>query len=268
MEGHFGISGRKRKRIVVVGCGVSALVACLVGGAGAATRAQTGDTCTAAGNGTAYTLNVTIPSGAPQQFGFAFGSNARVTNINVAGTTGTLSTLNLPSKTTGAWITQSPLLPGAAVASVTTSAGVKGSFMVVPASSTQGAFYGPLTCTLSPGKVLGSSAFTVANHAAFISSARAWHLVVSVGAAGTVSANQLEQTTGTGGSKQSTAKSLVQARKLVLRSRGKVTLTLRPTAQGEKALAANGVIKVKLDVAFAPTGGKSASKIISLTLKR
>jgi hypothetical protein len=260
---------RSWRRSSAFGIVVVAFLGLIASGAGAATgAAQTGDTCTATGSGTAYTLNVTIPSGAPQQFGFAFGASAHVTNVNVAGLTGSLVSQNLPSNTTQAWITESPLLPGSAVASLATSAGVKGSFVVVPASSAQGAFDDAITCTLAPGKTVASGAFTVSSHASYVASAGGWRLVVSIGAAGTVSANELEPTSGTAGSKQTTAKSLVQARKSILKSPGKVTLTLKPTAQGEKSLSSTGAIKLKLDVAFAPTGGKSSTKIVTLTLKR
>ena len=118
----------------------AALLAAAALGATASGRSlsTSGDTCTATGNGTAYTLNISIPSGAPQQFGFAFGaSGASVTNANIGGASGQFSTVNLPTGSTGAWMTLTPMLPGSAVASLTTSAAVKGSFFVMPAASAQ-----------------------------------------------------------------------------------------------------------------------------------
>ena len=57
--------------------------------AGRAAPVATGDTCVATGNGTAYTLNITIPSTAPQQFGFAFAARgAAVRNAVVPGSQG------------------------------------------------------------------------------------------------------------------------------------------------------------------------------------
>jgi hypothetical protein len=249
---------------------VIALAASLAGAAGATTRSPSGDTCTATGTGTAYTLNITIPSGTPQQFGFAFGAaGTAVTNIDVPGSDGTFSSQNVPSSTTGAWVTLSPLMPGSAVASLTTRAPVTGAFRVVPASSTQSTFLDPITCTLSPSLTpVPSSAFTVNHHVTYDSKAHGWHLGVAISGRGTVSALQLEPTVGTTSSKSLTAKSLVQARNAGLKSRGTVTLLLKPTALGSKTLAAKGSISVKLSVIFAPTGGKSATKVVSLNLKR
>jgi hypothetical protein len=61
---------------------------------------------------------------------------------------------------------------------------------------------------------------------------------------------------------------LVTTHVLALKSAGKVTLTLRPTARGEKTLVASGSLHVRLVVVFDPKGGKSASKVVLLTLTR
>ena len=250
---------------------VIALAASVAGAAGATTKAPSGDTCTATGAGTAYTLNITVPSGSPQQFGFAFGAaGTAVTNIDVPGSDGTFSSQSVPSSTSGAWITLSPLMPGSVVASLTTRAPVTGAFRVMPASSTQSTFLDPITCAVAPSLTtpVPSRAFTVNHHVTYDNKAHGWRLGVVISGRGTVSALQLEPTLGTASSKSVTAKSLVQARDAGLKSSGTVTLLLKPTPLGSKTLATKGSMTVKLSVIFAPTGGKSATKVVSLELKK
>jgi hypothetical protein len=216
-------------------------------------------------------LNITVPSGAPQQFGFAFGATgANVTNIDIAGTEGTLSNQSLPAKTTSAWMTASPVMPGSAVASVATSAPVTGTFTVVPASAAQptATYLDPIPCALVHGAPLPSNAFSILRPLTYAKAIHGWHMGVKIPGAGIVSAKQLRPTIGTGSSKPVTAKSLIQVRSLGLKSGGKVTLNLVPTQAGQAVLDKTGSIKLKLDVVFAPTGGKSGSKIIALTLKK
>jgi hypothetical protein len=249
--------------------GVCLPAAFLVAPSGAAVKAPSGDTCTATGNGTSFTLNIAVTPNGPSQGGFAFGaSGVSVTNINIAGNQGALSTQNLPTNTTGEWLLTTPAVPGGTLtASLTTSGPVTGSFTVVAANSPPSTFSDPFLCALATGSPLPSNAFTVNQHVTYDSTAGAWHLVVSVPGAGTVSALQAVASSGGSGSKPVVAKSLVQTRKVVATSAGKFTLTLRPTPSGSAALKANGSIKLKLNVAFSPKGGKSASKIISLTLR-
>jgi hypothetical protein len=260
------------KRLLGFASGLLVTSALLTGTSSAQMQSSSGDTCTATGAGTSYTLNITVPSGAPPQYGFAFGANgATVTNIDIGGTEGTLSSQSLPAKTTSAWITVSPILPGgSSVASVATSAPVSGGFTVVPASAAQPTptYLDPINCAIARGSPPPSHAFTVDRHVAYSATAHGWRLVVTIPGAGTVSAKQLEPTVGTSTSKSVTAKSLVQARNLGLKSAGKVTLTLKPTAAGQTALNKNGSIKLKLNVVFDPKGGTSGSKILSLTLKK
>ena len=230
-----------------------------------------GDACSASGAGTSYTLNITVPSGASPQYGFAFGATgATVTNIDIGGAEGTLSTAGLPAKTTGAWFTVSPILPGSSVASIATSAPVTGGFSVVPASSAQPtpAYLDPITCAIAQGSAPPTHVFTVTQRVAYSPTAHGWHLVVTIPGPGNVSARQLEPTVGTSTASSVTAKSLVQARNLGLKTAGKVTLTLKPTAAGQAALNKIGSIKLKLDVVFDPAGGTSGSKILSLTLRK
>jgi hypothetical protein len=248
--------------------GFSAL---LSGTSSAQTQTASLDTCTATGSGTAYTLNISIPSGAPQQYGFAFGGpGANVTNIDIAGTEGTLSNQSLPANTTSSWMTPSPLMPGSSVASVATSAPVTGSFRVVPVSASQptATYLDPINCAIVHGTPLPSNAFTIIRPVTYSSAGHVWRMGVHIPGAGIVSAKQLLPTIGTGSSKSATAKSPVQVRSLGLKSAGKVMLTLKPTAAGLAALNKTGSIKLKLDVVYAPTGGKSGSKILALTLKR
>ena len=257
------------RRLLAMAFGVFGLASFLAVTAGALMQSPSRDTCTASGRGTAYTLNITIPAGAPQQFGFGFGApGATVTNINVAGTDGTLATQSLPAHTSGSWISLSPLLPGSAVVDLTTSGPITGSFMVVPASGSQPkpTYLDPLRCALSPGSPLPSNKFTVDRQTTYDPAAREWHLTVMIPGPGTVSANELESTFGGATSKSVTAKAQVQSRKVTLTTSGKVTLTLRPTAGGLQALKANGHIKLRMNVAFVPRDGSSASTIVSLTL--
>jgi hypothetical protein len=217
-------------------------------------------------------LNVTIPSGAPQQFGFALGApRATVTNIAVGGTNGAFSSSGVPRGTSGSWITLSPLLPGSAVAQVQTTGTAKGAFTVMPASAAQPkpAFFAAVRCPLSKGTPAGSSAFQVDKHLTYSKASGAWPLVVTIASAGRVSAIQEEPTIGTGSSKsQHTAMPLVHARSLGLKSPGKVTLMLKLTPQGQKAFMSRSAISVKLNVAFDPTNGPSSAKILTLTLRK
>ena len=242
--------------------------------AGAARQSASGDTCSATGSSGTYTLVISLPSSASEQGAFAIGApGIRIMSIKAPGNQGTFSTKSLPAKTTAAWLLAgSGAPPGSSVsAAVKTSGQVGTSFTVVPGSSmSDGAsvtYFDPIACAVSKA-VIPSSRFTVAPRASYDSAVGAWYLGVTISGAGTVSVNELEPTVGTVGSKQQTAKSLVQSRSRGLKSSGTVTMTLRPTASGLAALKANGSITVKLLVAFAPKGGKSASKIVRLALEK
>jgi hypothetical protein len=251
------------------GTALIALVAAgfLAGTTSAAPQAS-GDTCIAAGNGTSYALTVTIPSGAPSQYGFAFGApGAKVTNVVVGGSEGTFSTQHLPSSSSGSWITMTAVMPGSVVANLTTTQAATGSFTVTPASASTPAFFSPITCVVAHAAI-PSSAFTVDRNVSYVAAKHAWRLGVTIGGAGVVSAIEPEPTVATGASAQVTAKSLVQARSLGLKSAGKVALMLRLTPRGEKTIAGSGSLRVRLEVTFNPKGGKSATKMVSLTLKK
>jgi hypothetical protein len=252
------------------------LVAALAPASSAKSLAPSGDTCSATGSGTTYTLAVTLPSSAAEQGAFAVGaSGVTVSSIGAPGNQGSFSTTGLPARTTGAWVLSGPgAPPGSTVTlALTLSGSFAGtSFTVVPATSTssspQVTYYDPVTCSVTR-TVIPSNKFTIHYPVKYVSAARVWHLTVTTAGAGTVSATELEPTVGTLAPSQKTAKSLVQARSKTMKTGGTVTLTLRPTAKGLAALKSNhGSIKVKLTIGFAPKDGKSRTKVISLTLKQ
>jgi hypothetical protein len=229
----------------------------------------TGDTCTATGNGTAYTLAINIPSTAPQQFGFAFGARgAAVTNAVVSGTQGTFSTQQLPGGSSGAWITMTPLMPGSATASLTTTAAISGSFTVMPAGDTTPSYLEGFTCTMAHGTAMPSSSFSILGHPTYMRSSNAWRLGVRISGAGSVRVVNPMPSVGLGSVTVKTAMPLVVSHVVTLKRAGTATLTLRPTSRGLAMLAAKGSLHVRLQVIFDPRGGKSASKLMSVTLTK
>ena len=241
----------------------------LAGTSSALVQSPSGDTCTATGSGTSFALNISVPASGPAQGGFAVGaSGASVTNIEISGNVGTLSTQNLPVNTTGEWLLTSPATAGGSItANLTMSGPVTGPFTVVAANSPATTYTDPFRCAVSTVSAMPSNAFKVNQHVTYDSVAHAWHLAVTVPGRGAVSALQLVTTAVGTGTKSVVAKSLVQARQVVATSAGKFTLTLRPTATGDVALKAAGSIELKLNVSFSPKGGKLASKVIDLTLR-
>ena len=242
-----------------------AWAATLVAGSSAVVRSSTGDTCAASGNGTAYTLNITLTSGAPPQGGFAFGApGITVTNINIAGDTGTRSTHNLPAHTTGEWLLTNPPMPGGSViAALTTSGPVTGSFTVVAATFPPSAFFDPFRCPLTPGARAPSNSFTAGRQFAYTPATRTWSEFVTVPGPGRVNFVQAVATAGA-----VTSKPLIQSGMLSVKSAGKIKLTLKPTAAGKTALEAARSIKLELTITFSPQNGRSASKVLRLTLSK
>jgi hypothetical protein len=112
------------------------------------------------------------------------------------------------------------------------------------------------------------AAFTVDRRVSYDPISKAWRLSVKIADAGRVSAIEPELTIGTASSRSRTEKPLVQVRGQTLKSAGRVTLMLRPTARGQAMLATSGSIKLKLAVTFLPDGGTSGMKSISLVLKK
>jgi hypothetical protein len=243
-----------------------AVAAVLAAGANALAAASSGDSCTASGNGSTYTLHITMPAGT-QQYGFAFGaSGATVTNAVIPGSNGSFSTQNLAPNTSGAWISDSPL-SGAPVASVTLSGQMTGSLRVVPASGTQPTYMSPVTCKLA-NVASRTAVFSVASRPSYMPAAHAWRLSVAIAGAGTVSAKEAEPTIGTAAPQGATAKPYVHVKQVSLKTPGKVTLSVRPTAAGSQRLAAHGSLKIHLLVTFDAATGKSASKLVTLTLRK
>jgi hypothetical protein len=229
--------------------------------------AASGDTCTATGTGSEYTLHITIPAGS-QQYGFAFGaSGATVTNADIPGTDGSFSTQNLAPNTTGAWLTRSPVT-GSPDATLTLTGSAGGSFTIVPSSAKQTAYLAPVTCKATVVTATPSVTFSVDHTVKYVPALHAWHLSVKAPGAGTISARQLLPTVGTGGAKSVTAKSLVQSRRIVAKSGGTFVLTLRSTPAGVAKLASAGSIKANMSVTFDAANGKSASKQLTLTLRK
>jgi len=240
--------------------------AVMVAGSSARSESPSGDTCTATGTGNTYRIGITIPSGT-QQFGFAFGGNgAKITSVLIPGMNGSYSTQKLAPGTTGAWISDAPLT-GAPVASLTTSGAVKG-LTIVPSSASQSSYFDSVKCTMASAAGARGVAFTVVVPVTYDAAVGGWHLTVNIPTAGAVSARQLEPTTGGGSAKPVTSKSLVQTHMVTMKSGGKVTLTLKPTAAGADALMANGSIKAELHVTFDASDGRTAAKTVDLTLKK
>jgi len=243
--------------------GMSVAAAFLVATAGAVSQGPTGDTCTASGSGTAYTLDITLPPNAAQQGGFAFGApGITVTNIK-SSSEGAFSNQNLSPSTTGEWLLSNPAVVGATVtASLTTSGPVTGSFTVVTATVPASGSFAPFLCAVSRSAV-PSDAFTAAQHSSYDSANGTWHQLVTVSGPGTVSAVQQ-----IAANQVMMPKRLINSSRVIAKSGGTFALTLSPTGDGKKALAASGSMQLKLSITFAPKDGKSANRVLSLTLKR
>jgi hypothetical protein len=255
------------KRFLAVATAVFASVAFATTNAGAVGPSSSVDTCTATGNGTAYTLHITVPPGS-QQYGFAFGApGATVTNAVIPGMNGSFSSQHLAPNTSGAWISDSPVT-GAPIATLTLSGRATGALRIVPATAASPSYLGPVTCKLATAAPAADAVLSVAHGAAYSPAAHAWHLVVSIGGAGMVSAREPEPTIPSAAPGGATAKPFVQVRRTALKTPGKVTLTLRPTTAGEAKLAANGSLTVRLVVTFDASSGKSATKLVRLTLRK
>ncbi len=247
------------------------LAAFLAQSSGAAVAATpSGDICTATGGGTAYTLSIALGASSAPQSSFAVGASARhVTNITGSGQTGQYGSTGLPPNTTGELTMGNPAVPGESTSlAVTTSGPVSTQFTLVPQSSPPGTYFAPVTCPLEANTASKNVSFTVNAHPVYSAAAKRWHLIVAIPGAGTVSAKEPEPTVGTAGSASVTAPSLVVAKRVGLKTAGKVTLSLRATPIGQTRLASAGVLTVKLAVTYDPTGGKSATKLLHLTLRK
>jgi hypothetical protein len=239
-----------------------AAAAFLAPAATAHTTAVSGDTCTYSGNNSTYTVNIVSGAGA-QQTGFAFGGNGlTISNVSVSGKNGNYTTTNLPANTTAGWSSDEQLT-GSVAATLTVSGSLTGNIVIVP---TGGTAYNAVTCALRTNPAKAALSIHV-KAPLYVKTARAWHMLVSVPVAGTLSAVQPLATNITP-IKQLKAKALVQTHSIGTKTGGMLTLTLRPTSSGSTVLATKSVIKVKLRVTFNAMDGRTAQKTVSIALRR
>jgi hypothetical protein len=254
-----GQSDRMKKLMIAL-----AAAAFIAPAANAQTKVASGDTCTYSGSGASYTVSIAVGSGV-QQYGVAVGApGITVTNVSISGENGNYASTNLPPKTTGAWISDTPLT-GNLAATLAVSGTPTGKFVIVPAAS-QSSYLSPVTCSLKTSPVKATIDIKV-RAPKYSVSAHAWHLMVSVPVAGTLSAVQPLSTNITPVllDKQ---KALVQTHAIGTKTGGLITLTLRPTSSGSTMLASKHVIKVNLRVTFDATSGLSTHKTVSLMLRK
>lgn len=231
---------------------------------GASAALPTGDSCTASGSGTAYTLQITIPGSAPEQGGFAVGAlGGKVMGIASTDVTGTRSTSSLPSSTSIAWLLPSPALPGSVTIAVKTTNPVA-RFRVDAANAQATQFIDRFACVVSPATApLANNHFSAARVATYDRATRSWHLMVSVPAAGLLSATQQ-----VAANQVMAPRTLVVSSRIATKSPGQFALTLRLTGAGKKALTASNSLHVRLGIAFAPRNGLASSSLVDLTLAR
>jgi len=259
---------RRLAGAVIAVIGMSVTAAFMVATSGAVIQSPIGDTCTASGSGSTYTLLIGTGSG-PQQYGFAFGTGgATIANAVIPGNNGDFTTENLAPNTTGAWVSDTPL-SGSFVVSLSLRGTPTGSFTVVPSGASQSPYFARVTCTLSSGtSPKAHAALSVNTHVTYDAAVGGWHIVVTVPTGGTVSAAQPEPTISSASAKAVTAKPTIESNSVALKSAGKATLTLRPTGIGKTELKAKGAIKLQLRVTFDANNGTSGSKLLSLTLQK
>ena len=230
----------------------------------AVTQSPAGDTCAVNGNGTTYTVVISLGASSPEQGGFAFGvPGAKVTGIKITGTQGA-STSILAPKTTAAWRLDAAAVPGASIsASLTTSGPVTaGSFTLVPMTS-QHTYLDAVLCACPQNTALTpSNKFTVQSHFAYSSATGTWHSLATVPGSGKLKFNQKMVVSSR------MVNPLIQGGKLSISSAGKIKLTLKPTAAGKAALNKSGSIKLNLTIEFSPLSGPPANKLLTLTLKK
>jgi len=253
------------KKAALLGVVVPAVLFVATAG-GQMTALPSGDTCTASGSGSMYTLHIALPPGA-QQFGFAFAAHGTtITNVVIPGANGNFTSEGLAANTTGVWLSDAPM-PVSNTVTVTTT-GPASSLTVVPASSTKPAYFRPITCRFTSGTGLPRISFSIAGQAAYSASTGGWRLLVKIPAAGMVSARQLEPTVGTGAAATVTPMALVRTHRVALKSGGTAALMLRPTTKGSAVLQTRTSLHVRLHVTFDAADGRSASKLVVLTLRK
>ena len=243
--------------------GLIASTVVLVTSVDAVAAAPSGDTCSVTGTGTAYTVVVNLPSNSPAQGAFAFGAPGGVSTqvVPAQSSPGSVLTSGLPANTTSGLATTA--VPGSAVtASLTASGPVSGSFTVVPGNSDGSTWFDPVVCQHAGGTPTVSNKFTVHRPVTYDAKAGVWRERVSVPGPGKVI--YVHRTIPAAG----TPKPLIWSGNVAVSSASTVTLTLKPTPSGMAALKKAGVIKLKLNIEFSPTGGKPVNKIVPLMLKK
>ena len=251
------------KRLLVTVTTATALAAVLSSGSSAVAKERSGDRCVATGNGTSYTIVITLPPSATEQRSFAFGApGGTITKLNTSGQ-GTVATTNLPANTTTALVLHAPAVPGASVTTgVTTSGPVPGRFTVVPSNRDGTVWFDPVICQHPKSTPLPSSKFTVQNKVTYNSATETWRVFVTVPGRGRVI--YTHRTLAAGG----TPSPLVWSGKVVVWRAGTVALPLKPTPAGTSALASGGKIALSLTIDFSPTNAKPSTKVVALTLRR
>ena len=245
-----------------------ALALTLVTVAASTAASSSHDSCTVTGNGTSYTLDITIPKGAPAQHAFAFVSpGVSILNLDVEGMPGNPATSGMPRGTNAEWIvTGRQALPGTFTANVQTSAEPKGGFTVQAVGKTKNVLYAPVGCHRVGGAV--SSAFSAGSSATYVASAHEWAETVNVPGPGSVTYVQVF--TKNGGpliSKGPPPQQLVEGNQVTVTKAGRVALTLKPTPAGLAAVK-KGPVSIYLSVSFKPTNAVPETKILTLTLRR
>jgi hypothetical protein len=248
-------------------CGLTGALALSVVMTAASTAASSRDTCTATGNGTSYTLDITIPKGAPVQRAFAFTSpGVSIANLEVEGMPGNPATSALPHGTNAEWLVTGQALPGTFTANVETSAAPRGSFTVEAVGKTKKILFAPVTCHAAGGAV--SNTFSAAGSATYSPSTHSWTESVTVPGPGTVTYVQVfTQNGGPLITNGPPPEQLVEGNEVNVAKAGQVPLTLKPTSAGTAAVA-KGSASIYLSVTYKPTNAVPQTKILTLTLRR
>jgi hypothetical protein len=252
------------RRLLGAMVGVLVPAAFLAASSGALTQAPSGDTCTAIGGGTGYTVVITLPPNGVEQAGFAFGVNsANVRGLRIQGYPGSFSTQSLPANTSAMWRLTTPAVPGDSISAVVTTSGpISGSFRIVPVDKTGNTYFDPVVCSTPRGTSAPSNKFTPQRQFTYVAAKSAWRGFVTVPGRGWVIYNH--RTLAAKG----TPSPLIWSGKVATWRAGKIPVMLKPTPAGMAKLSATGAIKLNLTIEFSPKGGKPANKVLSLTLKK
>jgi hypothetical protein len=251
-----------------IACGLAGALALTALTVAASTAASSShDTCTVTGNGTSYTLQITIPKGAPVQRGFAFVSpGVTISNLDVGGLPGNPATSGLSRGASAEWVVTGQAPPGTFTANLQTSGEPKGSFTVEAAGRKPKSFYAPVTCRRVGGAV--SNTFSAAASATYNASTRSWTETVTVPGPGTVTYVQVF--TKNGGpliTQGPPPKQLIEGNEVNVTRAGRVALALKPTAAGTAALE-KGSPSIYLSLSYKPTNAVPQARVLALRLRR